>query len=540
MPARQKKAKPDKSDKKSAAQTNAEATGFFGDSIWQNPVFALLFGAIAGLSAPGLEQWYLAWFGLAPLFLAIYSSQSIWRQALCGFLFGLGYNLVYLHWYLGLYPLDWMGYPGLAGAALTGLAWVLVSGHQALIIALFALVAGRLPICAGYTFKNKQIPALSALPLLWILLVNKIGNAPDLLGVPWSMLEYTQYRQNMLIQGASVFGGIGLCFVLIAANVAIASLIATFANLKQIKLCAPNKDSAFYYVLGTALLMGAFVLPGLIDGSQLKLNDDKNVVILEGAINIDMQKSNKKITLEDILSRYDSLLSSANESGKESLIIMPEGSLPLYLIENDAVVDWLKKIAIKNKADMVVGAMDRQVISHPYNAAFGITSSGLVASEKYHKRYLVPLGEYTPLFVSYLPKWIRDWTNTPSGTGFSPGKEANLLNLNMGAVGPLICFESISPELTAATCRAGAQILVNISDLAWFHKSSCGEQMLAFGVFRAVENRRSFVFAANTGPSALIDPRGLIKEYPQEDTARVVLGKAGLNSRISPFTLWYR
>ncbi|MBK7746328.1 MAG: Apolipoprotein N-acyltransferase [Cyanobacteriota bacterium erpe_2018_sw_39hr_WHONDRS-SW48-000098_B_bin.30] len=536
MPARQKKSKPDKSVK----ATDSAASSKSGFALWQNPIFVLLAGAVAGLSAPGLEQWYLAWFGLAPLFLAIYGTQSLWRQVLSGFLFGLGYNLVYLHWYLGLYPLDWMGYPGVAGAALTGLAWILVSGHQALIIALFALIAGRLPICAGYTFKNKQIPALSFLPLLWILVVNKIGNAPGLLGVPWSMLEYTQYRQNMLIQGASVFGGIGLCFVLIAANVAIASLIATFANLKQCKLAAPNKDAAFYYVLGTALLMGAFVLPGLIDGSKLNVATDKNVVILEGAINIDMQKSSRKVTLEDILSRYESLLANTGSADKDSLIVMPEGSLPLYLIESDAVVEWLKKTAIKSKADMVVGAMDREVISHPYNAAFGITSSGLLASEKYHKRYLVPLGEYTPLFVSYLPKWIRDWTNTPSGTGFSPGKEANLLNLNMGAVGPLICFESISPELTAASCRAGAQILVNISDLAWFHKSNCGQQMLAFGVFRAVENRRSFVFAANTGPSALIDARGLIKEYPQEDTARVVLGKAGLNSRISPFTLWYR
>jgi Apolipoprotein N-acyltransferase len=86
----------------------------------------------------------------------------------------------------------------------------------------------------------------------------------------------------------------------------------------------------------------------------------------------------------------------------------------------------------------------------------------------------------------------------------------------------------------------GADLLVNISDLAWFHKSNCGRQMIAFSVFRAVENRRYFIFAANTGPSALIDPRGTIAEYGQRGESQVVCGKVGLNPQVTPFALWYR
>jgi len=540
--------------KETASKANSRPGAFLQHAfeekgLMQNPFMALLFGAILGLSAPGLEQWYLAWFALAPLFLMIYASQSLIRQWLLGLCFGLGYNLVYLHWYLNLAPLDWMGFPGLAGTGLSVLAWLIVSFHQALIISIFSVVAARLPICAGFTFKRadqKQggkwmIPALSVIPLVWVLIVNKIGNSPDFLGVPWSMLEYTQYRQGMLIQGASVFGGIGLSYVLVAANLAFACLFAAFTEIPALKrLFAENKDSAFYYCLGTALLMGAYVAPGLVQGSNINLKPEHNVAILEGAINIDMQKTSHRYSLTEIMERYDLLFKTAGTDNLHGLTVLPEGALPAYLNECPEVLNWLKKSAVEHKTDIVVGAMDRQSLDHPYNAAFGVSSSGLKCQEAYHKRYLVPLGEYTPLFVKYLPEWVRRWTNTPSGSGFAAGKQPALLPLNLARVGPLICFESISPELTAATCREGAELLVNISDLAWFHKSNCGKQMLAFAVFRAVENRRYFVFAANTGPSALIDARGTIAEYGQQDESKVVCGKVGLNSSITPFALWYR
>lgn len=510
---------------------------------------ALLYGGILGLSAPGIEQWYFAWFALTPLILMIFSVRSWWRQTLLGLAFGLGYNLVYLHWYLNLYPLDWMGFPGAQGAALAALAWFLVAGHQALLIALFAFIAGRLPFCSGYSFKREnlaktgkwQIPMLSILPLVWVLTVNKIGNQADLLGVPWSMLEYSQYRQNMLIQGASVFGGIGLEYVIVTVNLALASLIASFSAHPALKkLAAENKDTAFYYCLGAGLVLGAFMVPGLVESSLLKSTADQNVVVLEGAINIDMQKSEERSGLDDIVNRYKLLFETTGKDNENGITVLPEGSLPCYLTENEGVLNWLKKTAIESKTDMVVGAMDRVSADHPYNAAFGITSSGLKTSEVYHKRYLVPIGEYTPLLVKYMPEWVRRWTNTPSGSGFQPGKGAKILELNKSRVGPLICFECISPEIAASTCRMGADLLVNISDLAWFHKSNCGKQMIAFSVFRAVENRRYFIFAANTGPSALIDPRGTIAEYGQRGESQVVCGKVGLNPQVTPFALWYR
>lgn len=548
-----KESKGKTSGARGAAQTDG-LPGLISKEYWlsfSSPLAALFAGAVLGFSAPGYDQWYLGWFALSPLFLMLYATPSILRQSLIGLFFGLGYNLVYLSWYLNLAPLDWMGFPGIQGIALSVLACFIVSSHQALIIALFSVLIGRLPLCAGYSFKKGKggegvglfgfhIPALSVIPFIWVMVVNKIGNAPDLLGVPWSMLEYSQYKQSIIIQGASVFGGIGLSYVMVAANLAVASLIATFSGKPAFKrLAAENNDYAYYYALGTALLFGAYVGAGLVQDAQVKQKETTTVAVLQGGINIDMQKSTRRITLADIAKQYHQLFNEPDKQ-KPELAVLPEGAFPTYLSEEPLVQKWLKKEAIEHKCDLIVGSMDRDATRRPFNAAYGITDSGALADQVYYKRYLVPIGEYTPLFVQYMPEWVKRWTNTPAGSAFYPGKEPRNLLLSCGKVAPLICFECISPELTAQSVRNGGQLLVNISDLAWFHHSNCGPQMIAFSVFRAVENRRYFIFAANTGPSAVIDPRGTITSSCGQGKERVMNGKVGFLSQITPFTLWYR
>src|SRR5262245_46150091 len=76
---------------------------------------ALACGLIFGLSAPGLEQWYIAWFGLTPLLLLALRSAEPSQAAFRGFLFGIGYNLVYLFWATSVRDTVWTcsvsGYP---------------------------------------------------------------------------------------------------------------------------------------------------------------------------------------------------------------------------------------------------------------------------------------------------------------------------------------------------------------------------------------------------------------------------------------------
>ena len=190
------------------------------------------------------------------------------------------------------------------------------------------------------------------------------------------------------------------------------------------------------------------------------------------------------------------------------------------------------------KVNLVIGAMEKDALGRPYNSAYGVTSSGKFYPMVYHKRYLVPFGEYTPTIVRNFPDWILRLTNTPAGGGFESGKDGcSATELRCG--GTIGLLRDAFPELVTSSVRKGAQLLVNLSDLAWFHNSICGEQMAAFSVLRAVENGRYFVFAANTGPSVIIDPTGRVTAQASIGTERVLTGQAGLTNQPTPFTQWF-
>jgi apolipoprotein N-acyltransferase len=140
------------------------------------------------------------------------------------------------------------------------------------------------------------------------------------------------------------------------------------------------------------------------------------------------------------------------------------------------------------------------------NSAFHIDQLGTITGRS-DKVHLVPFGEYVPLagllpFVSKVVQGIGD---------FSPGKGTYPLASGKGALGVLICFEGIFPEVSRGYVNRGAGLLVNITNDAWFGRSSAPYQHLSMTVFRAVENRVPLVRAANTGISALIDAKGHVR-----------------------------
>jgi len=546
-----KKQKPpvEKSSKKSSAK-NTKKTADQSDSRFSFARFfpkprhilaAAAGGTVLGLACPGFEQWYLAWVALAPLFLLLSIERGSWKRTQIGFVYGLAYNLTYLHWYLGLAPLDWLGFPGIQGNLLAAFAWLFTSTHQALAFGVFALTVGFVPMSGSFTVKRigdqLTFPALLCLPILWVLIVNRICNAQDLMGVPWTQLEYTQYKQTFILQAASICGGIGVSALIVLVNATLASLIATFKKKAPFAaMKATSKEAAYYHSLATALIVGAFAAVGMWQSDIGLVPATAPVAIVQAGVNIDMQKNEHSFSLNDLTNMYDRLLANC----KNELCILTEGALPTYLREQPSTQKWLAEEARSKNLDMVVGSMDRDTVGHPYNSAYGITSGGNILPQVYHKRYLVPFGEYTPLLVEYFPEWVKRWTNTPAGGGFASGKEALSFAFTAGKIAPLICFECISPEQTARSCREGGQLLVNISDLAWFHKSDCGLQMVAFSVLRAIENRRYFVFAANTGPSAIIDTRGKITKYCPQGGEAIVKGEVGFNTHTSFFSQWYR
>ncbi|HEY9775572.1 MAG TPA: apolipoprotein N-acyltransferase [Planktothrix sp.] len=512
-----------------------------GGSLWKSLPLALAGGVVLGLSAPGINQWYLAWVGLVPLLLLIGTSNGARQACLRGLFFGLGYHLVYGSWFLNLQPLDWLGFGGWVGCLMAAGAWLILCSQQAVITAIFAFVCRIIPMNGGFLLKKATtgftLPALLVIPLLWVLIHNFICNAHDLMGVPWSELEYTQYKQITLIQAASIIGGVGIGFLLVMFNTALATLCASiWKQLAIPMLASANREQAYYQLLFTGFLFAMFVGLGVWQSHDETITPTLQAAILQGNINIDMQKTKHRYTLEELWAHYNEL---AQQVPPESLCVMTESALPVYLRQEPEMQNTLKTLARQRQLDIIVGALDQDTLNHPYNAAYGVSSDGNVLTEIYHKRYLVPFGEYCPWLVEYLPAWVKRLTNTPAGGGFTSGKQPTVLKLEKASVSPLICFETLSPELASSSVRAGGQLLVNISDLAWFHRSIAGDQMIAFSVMRAVENRRYFIFAANTGPSVIIDNDGNIQDISNLDKACIVLGKVGLGQHLSPFTRWF-
>ena len=140
-----------------------------------------------------------------------------------------------------------------------------------------------------------------------------------------------------------------------------------------------------------------------------------------------------------------------------------------------------------------------------FNSAYLLSPQG-EQEAKYDKVHLVPYGEYVPLrrlfpFISKLVQGVGDFG---TGKGYVP------LAMDGRQIGILICYEGIFAEAGRTYRRNGAELLVNITNDAWFGRTSAPYQHLSMTVFRAVENRLYLIRAANTGISAIIDPLGRI------------------------------
>ena len=166
------------------------------------------------------------------------------------------------------------------------------------------------------------------------------------------------------------------------------------------------------------------------------------------------------------------------------------------------------------------------------NSAFFFTPTGQVGprSDKIH---LVPFGEYVPLanllpFVHKMVEGIGD---------FVPGSKFVTFPTGKGDAGVLVCYEGIFPELARGYIRQGSRFLVNITNDAWFGRSSAPMQHLSMYAFRAVENRVPVVRAANTGISSFIDSTGRIADTTPLFHEAVLVGEIRLTNRVTFHTL---
>ncbi|HEX8961266.1 MAG TPA: apolipoprotein N-acyltransferase [Geobacteraceae bacterium] len=471
-------------------------------------ILALLSGVLLALSFPEPGLSFLAWFSFVPLFIAIAGKEP--RVAFrLGFISGLAAYGGILYW---------------LNIVMTTYGRL----HWSVSFCLFLLLTAYLALYTGGAAflvrrgEGRGISPLVSFPVVWVGL--EYARAYVLTGFPWASLGYSQYRTVPLIQIADITGVYGLSFLIALANVVI----------WRISRGMGRKGGERYPVAGAALLLcllvatlgyGFYRLRSPEGGETLK------VALTQGNIPQDVKWD--PAFQEKTVEVYEKLSRRACAGGSD-LVVWPESAAPFYLQSDTRFTPRIRSLAAELKSCMVVGSpaveADRERIRY-LNSAFLIAPSGELVGRS-DKMHLVPFGEYVPLsrFLPFVNKMV-------AGIGdFSPGSAITPLDTGKGKIGVLICFEGIFPELARAYVREGSRLLVNITNDAWFGRSSAPYQHLSMIAFRAVENRVPLVRAANTGITAIIDSRGYIRRMTPIFTETYLSGEVRLGEGGSFYT----
>jgi apolipoprotein N-acyltransferase len=335
-------------------------------------------------------------------------------------------------------------------------------------------------------------------------------------GFPWLPLAATLAPWPFAIQAACLLGAYGLSGILAACGVWISG-----PGLASRLLC-----------LATLAVLTAYGFWSL--AQPVKTDGEITAAMIQG--NIEQAVKWDAQTLAQAVGKYAALTETVLSS-KPDIIIWPETSLTFFVQEPSVESSLVKIFARKTGVPLVAGApgyerSGKNVLV--FNRAYLISADKLV--DYYDKEHLVPFGEYAPFGED-----IPILSGLLMGVGaFTPGKRTSPLIAGRLAMGMLICYESIFAELAQERVRSGANVLVNISNDAWFGRSAAPRQHLELAVLRAVEQNRFLLRATNTGITALIDPKGRIKsETPLFQEAAVAVSGVGLITEKTPYHRLY-
>jgi len=459
-------------------------------NILQALVLAALSGVLIGFALPGHDLWPLAWFGLVPLLIAIRGRGA--RQAFGIAWFGwLVCSLIVLYWIAPTVT----NYTSISGPLAAGVLFLLCA-VSALYVAGFAAVLEWLAP-AG-------ISRIVAAPLLWVSFEWLRTFFPA--AFPWAFLGYSQYAVLAVVQIADITAIYGVSALLVFVNAALAEMV-----LDGVRRHA-----------GLALAVAACVLLdvgyGVLRISQVDhwpVRGHLEVGIAQG--NIPQDEKWDPANQDATLSRYLDLSHRAVDKGAR-VVVWPEAAVPFFLSHDPRRVR-LQHFTDQTGAWLLIGApgYERRGDGMPrqYNQAWMVEpQKGL--DGPYNKIMLVPFGEYVPF--GGLFGWVQKAVDAVGdfGRGQAPVVFKGPVVSGPGGphnveLAPLICYEGIFPDLVRRFVRRGADVLVNISNDAWYGRTSAPYQHLAMSAMRAVENRVPLVRSTNTGISAVVDPVGRIR-----------------------------
>jgi len=446
-------------------------------------LLAVLSGLLLTAAFPPGDMGWMAWFALVPLLVAV-DRTSPSKAFRLGFVAGMAHYLTLVYWVV------------VAMSHYGGLNY-LVSGSVMVLLCLYLSLYPGLFSCFYVFLKKGRLGVIQA-ACIWVLLEYARGRF--LTGFPWCLLGYSQYDFVELIQVTDLVGVYGVSFLIVAVNAFIQGML--FRGSRSRRITLKRDFPLLLFIALLVLLYGHYRLfqgyPADDGGPSLKF------AVVQG--NIDQSVKWDRDYQEKTMDIYARLSHSAASYGPD-ILVWPETSLPFFFQEDQDLSKVVFEVSGALNSDMIFGspAYEREGKEvRYYNRVYYLPREGKILH--YDKVHLVPFGEYVPLkkFLPFVNRLV------PAAGDFTPGRSIEPFRATLASPGILICFEAIFPEIAREHVANGADILVNLTNDAWFGRTSAPFQHLAMAAFRAVENGRPLVRAANTGISAFIDARGRI------------------------------
>ncbi len=429
---------------------------------WGQLVLAVLGGGILALINAPFSFAPALFFGIPLLFLLHKNAPTRRRAAAIGWFAGLGYFGLTFVWIVEPFMVDAARHAWIAPFALIAMAggfalyWSVAFG--------FAMRGGCLSFAACWACAE-------------------LIRAYLFTGFPWAMIGYG-WLETPVAQVASIVGPHGLTFLTILAIVLMADLLThNYRNAR----------------LGIALVLGL-----LISGLAL---DQRSVPSREDPVIVRLVQPNAAQSLKwlpefaEVFFERQLELSASPANILPDVTIWPETAVAFIAQERPDLVT--RMIDSGNGASLIFGSRLRDENGNWYNGMHILDPNGYVI-DTYAKHHLVPFGEFVPL--PWLLKLVG--LSAMTGTGWTPGEGKRIIEpLDIPAFLVMICYETIFPQ-NAMIFGERPEWLVQITNDAWYGKFSGPYQHLDLARQRAIEQGLPLARAANTGVSAMIDPKG--------------------------------
>lgn len=445
----------------------------------------------------------LAWIALAPLFAALWFStpwaRREWLRWLAlGGLAGVVFFVGSLHW------LWTVTVPG----------WLVLSVYLAIYPALWAAFTGwiapRAPagsLDPGWMLSRPNLVACAFSASAWVGLEWLRGYV--FTGFGWNSLGVALHENLPIIQIADVTGVGGISFLLVFVNgIATTTVFRLREEILRHKMRA-HLDFSLAVVL-VALAFG-YGVRKIFQAPP----ESRPLTFAAVQANIPILEKRDPAYEQEILNIHERL-SQAALAMKPDLLVWPEAATPHPLFLHQPSWDTVRRIAEGFDGDFLLGTVHYEDRGD-FNSAVLLTERGQDA-QIYHKMHLVPFGEFVPFRESFpVFAWLVG-DLVPEDFDFGPSPEILEMKAVPVKIGSLICFEDTLAYMARKFAAGGAQILVTLTNDAWFLQSAGSEQHRANAVFRAIETRLPLLRVANTGVTCLVDPLGReVQRLEEED-----------------------